>query len=882
MAAQDLTDILESGKGLEGGAVSDVNDMKQATVKKINYKITAVLIVLSILFYVGTFIIMYLTVGRQMSISGLIPVVVIGWLFGLWPGILTGVLSLPANVALRLLVGAGLTDEGYTLGTSIIGTVAIVLIGAIVGRMRDLTVRFRTELAERKRAEDEVKRHHKRLAKQTEQLQGINRRLETESDGRRRIVEEMREKKEELEKLIDISLDPILIGDNNGNVLTANKAFLKVTGYSQQEVASKQTYMFAPVETGDYQSITGELITIDADFFTTNSKMITRLFEKGKVNNWSTYLINKEQKIIPIMESISLLYSKRGEIIGSFRIMHDITEERKSQKRLLQAKETAEIANQSKNTFLANMSHEIRTPMNGVIGFTDMLLETDLNAEQADFALTIKRSGEALLSLINDILDFSKIEAGTIDFTEIDCDIEMLAYDVCELIKPKIGSKDIHVLCRIGDDLPAKVMTDPHRFRQVLVNLMGNAVKFTETGVIELTLDVEVEQSDRYLIHSTIKDSGVGIAEDKLESIFEVFQQADSSITRQYGGTGLGLSICRRIANIMGGNVWAESEVGKGSIFHFTAWLKHADIAQTKRPVPVAFSGKRVLIVDDNPQNLEILAHMLESAGMSVSGFARAQEALDTIRTTCKDGKVFDIGILDITMPDMNGCELVQKIRSLVGDTIPLLAFSSLAEGSAKNCEDAGFNGFLTKPINRIKLFAMMERLLADAACAEGQKSRDTKIVTHYSLREDQKYASSILLAEDNPVNQNLAVKMLTKGGYRVEVANNGKEAVELFTAAPQKYDVILMDIQMPELNGLDATREIRGWEATGRAQQSSQENTETRAIPIIAVTANAMKGDREKCLTAGMNDYITKPIKREVVFEMLNKWVNANSYCLI
>ena len=686
----------------------------------------------------------------------------------------------------------------------------------------------------------------------------------------------LRESEERFRVITSSAHDAIIMMNNDGNIAYWNESAKTMLGYTKEEVLGRDLHAHAFV--------------VPERFYEDYKKGFSGFRKTGKGAAIGKVVelvgLRKDGKEFPI--ELSLSGVKLKGLWNAIGIIRDITDRKRAEAELKQAKEEAELANRAKSEFLANMSHEIRTPMNSVIGFTDMLLDTNLDNDQIDYASTIKRSGESLLFLINDILDFSKIEAGELDFEDTDFDPELLAYDLCEQVRPKIGSKPIEILCRIGDNLPSLVKGDPLRYRQVLTNMMGNAPKFTDKGEIELFLDIEEEKNDRIKLHAKIRDTGIGIPKERLSDIFGAFQQVDGSTTRKYGGTGLGLAISKQISELMGGEVWAESEVNKGSVFHFTAWLGKSEAKEAKRFTSVSLSGKKALIVDDNQTNLDILEHILKAIDINVVTLTKGKDVLPTLQKSLEDDKPFDVCILDIQIPEMSGYEVakairgykseIQDLQSAIED-LPLIAVSSLMERDAKRCEEVGFDGFLSKPIHREKIYQMLESILGKGKDEiDKDKPEKHKIATQYSIREDRKHSVRILLVEDNPVNQKLAKMMLTKAGYQVEVANNGKEAVEMYTANPEDFDLIFMDVQMPEMDGLEATRKIRNPQSLPASRLSSRQwqagKIRNRDIPIVAMTAHAMKGDREMCLEAGMDDYITKPIKREIVFEVLEKWV--------
>ena len=640
----------------------------------------------------------------------------------------------------------------------------------------------------------------------------------------------------DFDRLFAVSLDMMCISGIDGYFKRVNPAFEKSLGYKNDELLARPMIEFVHP---DDRTATREAMEqlrrgIDLVGFENRSRC------KDGSYRWLSWTIPAPG------DREVLLYS----------VARDATVRKRAELELRKAMAAAEAANEAKSDFLARMSHEIRTPLNAIIGMTELVLKTPLNPRQNEYLGLVLESGEALLGVINDILDFAKVEAGKL---ELEKNVFQLRSCLSDALKPTIHrglSEDVEFACDIRPDVPDVLVGDPGRLRQVVVNLVGNAAKFTENGEIVLEVKTESLQDDEVELTFAVRDTGIGIQPDKLADIFEAFEQADTTTTRRHGGTGLGLAICRQLCELMRGRIWVESEYGKGTVFRFTARFGLGDEADIPQPAPTEdLRRSRTLLVDDSQTNLRVISEMLENWGLKYTAVPDAESALTELRKAHQQGCAFNLLLADVNMPHVDGFELVEQVQadpSLTATPVILMT-SAQHEGDLARCEQLQVAAHLTKPLKQSDLLDAISKSVrgSDVAAERQEDAAETEEAAVRPLR--------ILLAEDSVINQKLALGLLARQHHQVVVANNGQEALQQLRSS--EFDVVLMDVQMPVMDGLEATREIR-----------KREKQEGGHVPIIAMTAHALKGDRERCIAAGMDQYLAKPIRGHQLTELLAK----------
>jgi PAS domain S-box-containing protein len=667
---------------------------------------------------------------------------------------------------------------------------------------------------------------------------------------------ELARSKRKMADIIDFLPDATLVIDQQGRVIAWNLAMEKLTGIPSEHILGKGDYEYGIPFYGRRRPILIDQVLKPNPDHEENYQGFRREGNTLYGETRSVHLMDEE---VYLFAAASALFDADGAKVGAIETLRDITAWKKIEKELIEAKLTAEEATRARSDFLANMSHEIRTPMNGVIGMTSLMLQTGLDDEQLEYARTVQSSAETLLTIINDILDFSKIEAGKLEFEKIDFDLRFTLDEITEILSVKAEEKQLEFVGFVQPDVPSRLQGDPGRLRQILLNLASNAIKFTTAGEVVIEAALLEEDQERAKLRFTVKDTGIGIPADRLNRLFKSFSQVDSSTTRQYGGTGLGLAISKRLVEMMNGQIGVESEEGRGSDFWFTVELdKQPDAGQSQASamLPEDLRGKRILAVDDNATNRKIIKSYLKAWQCRATVAPDADQAMALLTLAAENETPFEMAIIDFMMPGMDGEALGRAIKAnpaLKGIHLILLTSRGM-RGDAARARNLGFEGYLTKPIKESPLFNAI--LAVFGKKLEKNRPHDSGIVTLHSLAESGKRKLQILLTEDNAVNQKVALIHLRKFGFSVDVAENGREAVE--AVQKRRYDLVLMDIQMPEMDGLEATRTIRGAGSD---------------IPIIAMTANAMKGDREKCLEAGMNDYLSKPVNPKELLAKIEYW---------
>jgi PAS domain S-box-containing protein len=678
-----------------------------------------------------------------------------------------------------------------------------------------------------------------------------------------RNLESQRATNERYRSVIEAAKDCVVMADGSATILLVNRSAAEALGYEPEELVHQPLTAIIPERFRDAHR---------AGFQRYHETRVSRVI--GKTVELAA--LRKDGSEFPM--ELSLAAGGSGEDERFIGIFRDITERKQVEETLRQARIDAEAANKAKSEFLASMSHEIRTPMNGVIGMLGLLLDTKLTGEQEDYANTARASADALLTIINDILDFSKIEAGKLDIEPIPFDLRQAVEEVAELMSPRVMEKELDLIVRYAQGIPDRFIGDPGRIRQVLINLAGNAVKFTHTGHVLIEVDQDQPIDGGMRVRLSVQDTGIGIPQDRLEGIFEKFSQVDASMTRRYGGTGLGLSISRHLVELMNGTMGVTSQEGSGSTFWFMLPLQFDARPSTVSLPDIDLTGLRVLIVDDNMINRRVLVEQLTSWKMRNDEVPSAAAALVKLKEAQAAGDPYQIAILDYQMPEIDGETLGRAIKTdpTLWDTILIMLTSIGQRGEAARFADLGFTGYLIKPVRQSQLMDALA--LAWSARASGQSS---PFITRHLLAESRKAAAGeavagrsatarpighirVLVVEDNTVNQKVAVRILDKLGCRTDVAANGREAVDMVDMF--SYDVVFMDCQMPEMDGFEATAEIR------------KRHGAIRRIPIVAMTAHALQGDRERCLEAGMDDYISKPVKISDFETMLDRWIKPES----
>ena len=569
--------------------------------------------------------------------------------------------------------------------------------------------------------------------------------------------------------------------------------------------------------------------------------------------------VRKDGSHLPVSLSVTSLYNPVGRVVGYLFAAMDMTRQKQMEHELIQAKEQAEAANASKGDFLARMSHEIRTPMNGIIGMASLLQKTPLEPKQHNYVQKLLTSANTLLRLINDILDFSKIDAGKLEVEEVPFYLDDILGNIANVVGIQAEKKGLEFLFRIAPETPSHLIGDPLRLGQILMNLTGNAVKFTEHGEIIISVEPVAQDEKNITLRFSVRDTGIGLQPDQMDLLFEAFSQADDSITRKYGGTGLGLAICRQLAELMHGRIWAESIPGKGSEFIFTARFKiNTESPQRRNIAPFDLQGLRALVVDDNKTARDVLSSMLTSLKISVDTAEDGYAALASMEVAAAAGKPYDVILLDWIMPGIDGIETARRIKansSFARVPAMLMVTANGREEAFIEAGRVGLDGFLLKPVYSSVIYnALMDVLVLEASSEPYTAQKDYPVAGIEDI-----HGAHILLVDDNAINQEVASEFLRDAGMNVTVAANGRECLNALLC--DTYDLVLMDLQMPVMDGLEATERIRA-------------NPQFKDLPVIAMTAHAMTGDREKSLAGGMNDHLTKPIDPAALYRALKKWI--------